>query len=221
MPEGPEVYILCEALKYLDLTVEPYGKHLLYKDLDGRCYDITFGLYGKIFVSKTEKGYDIQKTGCSPLTGDIKHIQSFDYVKSKLGVDWISSSKDALLKVVQEWKVKSKKIAALLLDQHEICGIGVAWGSEILNKAGIHPTELACNVDIEKLVDAMIYIKNESISIYRNISLYDPVDFANKWFRNLYLVRDMKVYKTGKEVSVSGRTFYTITGNFPALAPNA
>ena len=208
MPEGPEVFILGDVLRYLDLTIETYGKHLLYKDNAGRCYDITFGLIGKIIVIKTSEGYDIQKVTNTPLSGDIRHIPDFESIKSNLGVDWVTGSREDIERVVTSWTSRPKKIGALLLDQHEICGIGVAWGSEILHTAGISPIDLANTIDVNRLVDAIINKRDYSISQYKNISIGDPEYFANRWFGNLYNVREMEVYKIGKEVMVSGRKFY-------------
>lgn len=210
MPEGLEVFMLGDILKYLEIDIKTHGKHLLYRDTGGRCYDITFGLVGKIHLSKTDTGYDIQKLSNTPLSGDIRHIPDFESIIKNLGVDWVSASREQLLAVIDTWKDRPKKIAALLLDQHEIAGIGVAWGSEILHRASIHPTALADTVNMETLVNAMIDIRDHGIAMYRNISVGDPEYFANRWFGNLYNVRKMEVYKVGKEVSVSGRKFYTM-----------
>ena len=208
MPEGLEVFMLGDVLRYLDIDVKTHGKHLLYRDTAGRCYDITFGLVGKINLLKTSEGYDIQKLTNTALSGDIRHIPDFESIVDNLGVDWVSGTREDIERVVSSWSTRSKKIGALLLDQHEICGIGVAWGSEILHVAGISPSAMANVIDTRKLVDAILDKRDESMSQYKNISIGDPEYFVSRWFGNLYNVRDMKVYKIGKEVVISGRKFY-------------
>lgn len=210
MPEGLEVFMLGDVLRYLDIDVKTHGKHLLYRDTAGRCYDITFGLVGKINLLKTSEGYDIQKLTNTALSGDIRHIPDFESIVDNLGVDWVSGTREQMLEVVKKWSDRPKKIAALLIDQHEISGIGVAWGSEILHHASIHPTTLANTVDMDVLVDAMVEIRDHGIAMYMNISIGDPEYFANRWFGNLYNVRKMEVYKVGKEVNVAGRKWWTM-----------
>jgi formamidopyrimidine-DNA glycosylase len=208
MPEGPEIASLCKRLKILGLDVETIGKHLLYKNSRNECFDISFGLVGKIKLIKSADGYDIEKITTSSLSGDIRQVPDFDSVIKNLGVDWLSSDRESLLKVVQSWSGRNKKIAALLIDQHDIAGIGVAWGSEILDFASIHPSTPATEVDIERLVDSIISIGEKAMEVYDNYD-EEPEKFVDRWFINLYSVRRMESYKKGNTVMVSGRKFYT------------
>ena len=209
MPESPEITSLCKRLKILGLEVETVGKHLLYKNSRNECFDISFGLVGKIKLINTVEGYDIEKITTSSLSGDIRQVPDFQSVIENLGVDWLSSDKASLLKVVETWSTRPKKIASLLIDQHEIAGIGVAWGSEILANALIHPASLATEINPEALVDSMISIRETVMKLYDNYD-EEPERFIDRWFINLYFIRRMKSYKKGTVVMVSGRKFYTL-----------
>ena len=208
MPEGPEVFILAEVLKCLNMKAEAYGKHLLYTNPEGRNYDITFGLVGKISLLKLDNGYDIQKTVNTPLSGDIRFIPDFSSIKTNLGINWMTCEKEEVKKVVVEWSTRAKKIGALLLEQGEICGIGVAWGSEILHSAEIMPTDLANTINVDKLVDSIMIKQAYIREAYLNCIDGDYEYFVSRWFGNIYKTRHMEIYKKGKEVMVSGRKFY-------------
>ena len=208
MPESPEISSLCKRLKMLGLEVESIGKHILYKNSRNECFDISFGLVGKIKLLKTIDGYDIEKISTSSLSGDIRQIPNFKSIVDNLGIDWLTSDKINLLTVVQSWSSRAKKIASLLIDQHEISGIGVAWGCEILNDASIHPSALANGINIEKLVDSMISIRESAMKVYDNYD-QDPEKFVEDWYKNLYFIRRMNVYNKGTVVMISGRKFYT------------
>ena len=213
MPEGPEVLMLSKAFKHLGFETEAIGKHLLIKDLHtGIRFDISFGLVGKITV---DENLNITKVINNQLpSGDMKEIISFHEVAENLGIDWLSSSRSDIQNVVTKWTSRKKQIGSLLLDQHEICGIGIAWGSEILHKAGINPSEKA-NTFIflsltDPLIDAIISTKEKVIKLYSQVLKQDGRLFVNGWFNNLYKIREssMSIYKKGIEVTVSGRTFY-------------
>jgi formamidopyrimidine-DNA glycosylase len=213
MPEGLEVFILSKAMKSLGFECSSYGKHLLIKELhNGEKYDISFGLIGKI---KLDKNLKIQKIENNEIpSGDMKKINSYEEAKEKLGIDWVKATKEEISEIVYKWKNRKKQIGALLIEQNELCGIGVAWASEILHNAKINPTEKAHTLEflnlIEPLINSIIYIRDKMIKNYlQNIGV-DNIKFVNEWFENLYKIRekDMKVYKKGDEIKVGGRIFY-------------
>ena len=213
MPEGPEVYILAKSLKSLGYHVESCGKHILLKDWNtGINYDISFGIAGRldVQVDKTIKKIDHPNLP----SGDMKIIESFNETKYALGVDWLTATRDEIKGVVDSWAHRKKQIGALLLDQHEICGIGVAWGSEILGECGIRPTEKANLLNFlnlsDSLVDSIINIREKIVKIYSDTLKGCMKSFAQRWFENLYSIRKLKFYKSvnAEQVSVSGRIFY-------------
>ena len=108
---------------------------------------------------------------------------------------------------VSKWFKSKKKLAGLMLDQSKISGIGVAWGSEILFKAGLRPDMRSCDQNLSNLVDSILYIRNKIKNIYEN-ELKDKEFLINNWFENLYQVREMKIYKKGSKLEVLGRSWW-------------
>lgn len=210
MPEGPEVYILAKAMKTIGFDAHSYGKHLFVKDWHtGEIYDISFGLMGKIRIDADKHIKKLIRKGIP--SGDMKKVKSFEEGKSKLGVDWMTASKDELKLVIDGWANRKKQIGALLLDQHEICGMGVAWVSEILHVCNIRPDEKPHTFDFlgiyEIFFEALLSVRERARKDYI-VSLSNPQMVIDHWFENLYAIRKMVVFKKGKEFSVSGRIFY-------------
>ena len=213
MPEGPEVYMLAKAFKILGFEAESCGKHLLYKDLHtGKRFDISFGLVGKIQIDSNLNITKIQNDKIP--SGELKEITSFKEIKSKLGVDWLKATREDIEDIVHRWSSRKKQIGALLLDQHEISGIGIAWGSEILNTSNINPNERSSIFELlnlsTPLVDAILSTREKALKLYTNVLTANASKFINNWYTNLYTAREesMNVYKKGTEMIVSGRTFY-------------
>lgn len=94
-----------------------------------------------------------------------------------------------------------------MLDQTKIAGIGVAWGSEILFKAGLRPDMRACDQNLSTLADSILYIRNHIKNIYEK-ELKDPEQLINDWSDNLYQVREMQIYKKGSKIEVLGRSWW-------------
>lgn len=205
MPEGPEVWILSEAInKYYskDKTASA-GKHLIIKDINE---DWSFGLTGKVEIDDND---ELHKLESGWLYG------AKDKDDKKLGIDWMQTNKSELEKVVDEWKTSKKMLGTLLLDQSKISGIGVAWGSEILFEADLKPNKKACDQapSLERLVDAMLKIRKEIKTDYKKEltkckTKENVKQFVNGWYDNLYEIRKMNVYKKGKKIQVSGRNWY-------------
>lgn len=204
MPEGPEIYALSLSLNLARIPSQSYGKHVFIRD---SLEDWTFGLSGKVILDCNQKltkrrGY---------ISGSIKHADSLDALiqKNKLGIDWMTASQSDLEHIITSWRDSRKKLGALLLDQSQISGIGVAWGSEALHIAKLRPDVSARDQDLKKLAPALIKIRNEIKKIYTEIiEESDPLEFVNNWFDNLYNVRKMKVYKVGTPVEVAGRKWW-------------
>ena len=212
MPEGPEVYILSKALKDLAFETKSIGKHLLLTDWNnGEKLDYSFGLVGKIFL---KDDMSIEKI-TNPLIPS-GNISTFQESKTNLGIDWMMASKEDLEVVVKSWLNRKKQIGALLLDQSEIAGIGVAWASEILFDCKISPTIKANMFTFlnlkDKFLDSLVSVRDKIKKIYCNFlaKSTDKKLFVNQWFNNLYTQREpyMKIFKKGSEVKVSGRIFY-------------
>ncbi len=206
MPEGPEVWILSKAINsfYSNSNTFSFGKHLIVQNLKE---DWSFGLNGKVGVSSLN---ELVKIDTGWINGDkIKYEESI----KELGIDWMNASKEELDHEVTNWVKSKKKLAGLILDQSKICGIGVAWGSEILFNANLRPDIRACDQVLTNLVDSIIYVRNNIQETY-NLVLNKTLDdlklrvFINEWFDNLYIIREMKVYKKGSKLQVLGRSWW-------------
>lgn len=214
MPEGLEVYILGKALGDVGIVCQAIGKHLIIKHpYTGEWHDYTFGLAGKIKIH--EKTLEIKKVNHSRIvSGDVQKVNHIDDVKSKLGIDWLSATRSEFEVVVRSWLSRKKQIGSLLIDQKEICGIGVTWASEILHMAKINPglkTNLLQFLDLIKgLLDAIISVREKYLKIYLQCITKDRRKFINSWFGNLYEERKkyLQVYGKGQVQKISGREFF-------------
>ena len=207
MPEGPEVWMLSKMINgfYSNDNTISIGKHLIIKDIKE---DWSFGLNGKVKINENNK---LVKVETGWIKGDKKQYEH------SISLDWMTASKKELEEEVQKWKSSKKKLATLILDQSKICGIGVAWGSEILYNAKLNPNLKACEQSLDKLVDSMIEICTQIQNTYIGFYLYNHYDYDNKdnlkelindWFDNLYKIRKMNIYKKGTKIQVSGRSWW-------------
>ena len=164
--------------------------------------DWSFGLNGKVKINENNVLVKIE-TGW--IYGDKKTFEK------SIGLDWMTASKKELEEEVQKWTKSKKKLASLILDQSKICGIGVAWGSEILYKAKLNPDLKAYDQSLDKLVDSMIEMRIQIEDTYINL-YYDNKDnlkeLINDWFENLYKIRKMNIYKKGSKIHILGRSWW-------------
>uniref|UniRef100_A0A6C0KTR4 Formamidopyrimidine-DNA glycosylase H2TH DNA-binding domain-containing protein n=1 Tax=viral metagenome TaxID=1070528 RepID=A0A6C0KTR4_9ZZZZ len=214
MPEGIEVFILAKVLKDIGYVCHSLGKHLiLTHPYTGELYNYTFGLAGRVKIN--EGSLELIKINHPRIvSGEMTKINNVKEVEEKLGIDWMFATREQLEIVIRSWLGRKKQIGALLIDQKEICGIGVTWASEILHISKIHPTlktNLLQFLDlINGLLDAIISTREKYVKIYYRIITKDRKKFVNSWFHNLYEERKnyLKVYGKGEILRVSGRNFY-------------
>jgi formamidopyrimidine-DNA glycosylase len=219
MPEGPEVWILRKAISqyYNDIIVFCHGKHL-YLEHDKYLEEYTFGLTGKVEINdETDK---LTKKQIGFCYGDYSIISKEEEIFNKLGPSFMEMDHIDCSKLVETWRSSRKLLGALLLDQKIISGIGVAWGSELLHKANLVPDKKACEQNLDNLVLAFLEIQEYCKNIYSKYlsqqilnSSCDDVKrvlktFINGWYKNLYKVREMSVYKKGKQCKTGGRTWW-------------
>lgn len=194
MPEGVEVYVLAKVLKNLGVECISCGKHLLLKDPQtGELQDMSFGLYGRIHLSRDFK---ISKTTVQDKPcGYVKPIKTFDEVKEKLGVDWMKLTLDQTIVIIRSWTRRKKNISALLTDQTEIAGIGSYWVNKILMHAIIDPKTKANLLDffsmVEPLSRSIIHVRDNAVKLYLQSVPKDERAFVNSWCENLYSKRSL------------------------------
>jgi formamidopyrimidine-DNA glycosylase len=203
MPEGPEVWILSRAINahFNEQKSLSYGKHLFILDAKENW---SFGLTGKVQLN--DYG-NLVKVNNGWLYGDDLTYEKLEDDIGKLGIDFMTADDLAIRNEVDTWRKSKKKLAGLMLDQTNISGIGVAWGSEILYRVGLRPDVKTCDQNLSKLADSILYIRNHIKNIYEK-ELKEPTSLVNNWFENLYQVRDMQVYKKGSKVEVLGRSWW-------------
>lgn len=218
MPEGPEVWILNKAIcKYYGENVSTsIGKHLIVhsgynQGNDGIIW--SFGFDGKILIDENNKLYKPMEENW--IFGKNEILNSSGNIFKQLSlsnIDWMTSTYDEINDFVKKLSKVRGKLGPALINQNKISGIGVAWGSEILHRAGLRPDVSANYQDLSRLPETIIEIREEIKKIYETeLNKYDQIkDFIEEWFENLYKIRNMKVYKVGKKMTISGRTWWLI-----------
>jgi formamidopyrimidine-DNA glycosylase len=210
MPEGPEIWILNKAIcKYYDQNISrSFGKHLIVQsDYNKTNYDIiwSFGLNGKISIDENNKLY-------KPMEDSWIFGNNEIYVTSVTnGIDFMTATLEELNEFVNKLVKLKAKLGPTLINQNKISGIGVAWGSEILHRAGLRPDEPANSQDLSNLAIVMIEVREEIKMIYENELEQQQMDvkkFIEDWFENLYRIRNMKIYKIGRKINISGRNWW-------------
>ena len=207
MPEGPEIAILCDALKayYPERYFDCYGKHLFYQNTKNDLIENwSFGLNGKVKIDENDALTKV-------MTGFV--YGAIEFNTTKIGKCWLKTEDNLIKEEINKWTKSRKALGGLLLDQNLISGIGIAWGSEILHKAGLRPDLKACEQDLSNLYEALVDVRNYVINLYKsyfkNITKKEDVkEFINGWYTNLYSIRNMEIYKKGKEIKVAGRTWH-------------
>ena len=210
MPEGPEVWILSQAINaaQIGITTRSFGKHLLVKHADGTIEDWSFGLNGRVNIDSENK---LNKVNAGWIPGDVIQIKDWNSESTRFGKDWMNASEEELQDIILKWVKSKKKVAGLMLEQSMIAGIGVAWGSEILFRADVRPDGRGCDQILKNLLKSMIEVREEIKKSYLDLlekNKDNIKSFVNEWFYNLYDERNMKIYKVGSQVKVLGRNWW-------------
>jgi len=210
MPEGPEIWILSEAINkyYHSNKTISYGKHLFVfiNSINTEGENWFFGLNGTVKINDNN---ELLKMDTGWIYGNKNEFKNYDFEIQSLGLDWMTSSKEKLQSEVNRWIKSTRKLAGLMVDQTKISGIGVAWGSEILFKAGLRPDMRACDQNLSNLVDCMLIIRENIKKKYsEQLDEDNCKQFINDWFYNLYDIREMIIYKKGSKLEVLGRSWW-------------
>jgi hypothetical protein len=216
MPEGPEVKALEMALARCGVPSRARAKALL---VGGKRF--TFGLFGRVRLVRDEGAGELRvikvatpRVPCGDVVDAVDAGPRDDGEGKDDAIDWVSASREQLRAATAQWATRSKCLAALLLEQTPIAGIGLAWGCEILHAAGgLQPGVAANKQDLRRLVDAMCTVRDAAMACYTAAvaSAADPVELVNGWFKNLYASRAdlMRVYGKGStQVRVGGRAWW-------------
>ena len=142
------------------VAVEAYGKHLLY-EFDGRRYvHVHLGLFGKIWTAETpapppgpnvrmrletDEWYSdlVGPTRCRLIDGDQRAT-----LLARLGPDPLRRGGDG--SVAYRRMVRSRQpVAALLMDQTVVAGIGNVYRAELLFRATLDPFRPGAQIDAD------------------------------------------------------------------------
>jgi formamidopyrimidine-DNA glycosylase len=206
MPEGPEIWILSKAINeyYSQQKTKAYGKHLFLLD---KKENWSFGLTGNVEINDSNN--ELVKLDIGWIYGDKIKYENLNDETEKLGIDFMTADETLIRAEVDKWIKSKKKLAALILDQSKISGIGVAWGSEILSRAELRPDMRTCDQVVNKLSDSILYIREQIKNIYeKELKENGPFELIDCWFDGLYEIREMKVYKKGSGIKVLSRTWW-------------
>jgi len=213
MPEFAEVWILGEALRrVLSLSTSEVFSHgkMLFLHKEGKLVQLTFGLHGGV----TLEGDEVTHVKRTAISGGWKKVCESDLPTSTCVM---KLDADGWNEIKKKWSKKRKQIGALLLEQDSLAGIGLAYASESLGKADIHPTRHANSLtDVEwKVLESALFSVREDVSSryeehIRGMDERELRVFVHDWFENLYKVRCLEVYKGKNTIRVlsGGRQYY-------------
>jgi len=225
MPEGPEIYFLSNIINSKSNSNDTnnysscsYGKQLFISN-NGINEKWSFGLTGGIKINEDNI---FTKTKNGNINGDITTYESIANEEKKLGLDFMTATEQEFNEEINKWKKSKSKLGGLLLTQTKIAGIGVAWGSEILNRCELRP-DLKANEQDLTMLGRIIYFYQDHIKENYNRILDDCIntyrdgefetnkrEIINTWPQLFYSKREplMSVYKKGKKVVVTNRTWW-------------
>jgi len=204
MPEGPEVWILAQAVRQVPSyeSVFSHNKQLVLPHLNQVW---SFGLTGTVAL---EEGRLIKRNS-GFLPGS---ICEGEFNEPTTSVAWMTASREELQEMVhRRFETSRKALGALLLDQNLIGGIGVAWGSELLFRLKLRPEVSAKRQNLEELALQLVQLRSEVQELYQTVLAQGPAQaFTNGWYHNLYASREplLQVYKKGEPIQVYGRTWW-------------
>lgn len=142
-------------------AIEAFGKHLFY-EFDGRRYvHVHLGLFGKVWTARqpaaaarrtvrmrleVEDWYAdlVGPTRCQLVDGDQRQA-----IVRRLGPDPLRRDADpdvALARIVRS----SQPVAALLMDQSVVAGIGNVYRAELLFRAGVDPFRRGADLTVDE-----------------------------------------------------------------------
>lgn len=215
MPEGPEIWILNKAIcQYYGTDMsESFGKHIIVQAEYNQSNHTTiwsFGINGKIALDENNKLCKLSSDGWMFGNNAIINHSETIHDKFKMSkINFMTATLDELNDYANKLKKSRGKLGPLITNQNKISGIGVAWGSEILHRAGLRPDESANSQDLSNIATVMFEIREEIKCIYESeLEQWSLKKFIENWFENLYEIRNMKIYGIGEKINVGGRTWW-------------
>lgn len=144
-------------------SIEAWGKHLFYEWDHGKILHIHLGLFGRfrrhrgLSPAPTDGTRLALSTGehtlylSGPTTCEIVDLEMRDDITADLGPDPLRdhSRNQAVAHVTERLGRRTVPVAASMLDQTVLSGIGNVYRAEILFRVGVNPLERSKDVDEE------------------------------------------------------------------------
>ncbi|MBF2078031.1 MAG: endonuclease VIII [Synechococcales cyanobacterium T60_A2020_003] len=241
-----EVFFAFEHLKIYEsqltgrivTAVKPRGKALLTQFDNGLSIYSHNQLYGKWMIRKARQLpttqrqlrlaiHTAKKSALLYSASDIEVLDDLEIAQhpflSKLGPDVLDDDTpfETVAAQVQSPKFRRRRLAALLLDQQFLCGLGNYLRSEVLFMAGIHPLHRPCDCSehqLTNLAQAAIALTRQSYEtggITNDLAIASELRSQGKkrWeYRHWVFYRDGRpCFRCGTTIlkdTVSGRRCY-------------
>ena len=146
-------------------------------------------------------------------------VLDIPFVKNNSGLDVLNSrpSDEDTLAYISQNKFQSKSLAALLLDQKFILGMGNYLRSEVLFLSRIHPNAKIADLDIKKLKALARYINLVMIQAYEHKGITNDLERAKKMKLRKFFFEDYRFWVFNRE----NATCYTCKTSIKRIEKNS
>ena len=205
------------------LSIEAYGKHLLYEFQNNQVLHIHLGLFGRIRrrklpVEDARGAVRVRLVGNThfidingPTICEIMDEEAKSKLIRRIGPDLLRKDADPN-KFFDRVKSSKAKIGTLLMDQSVLAGIGNIYRTELLWRQSIHPNTLGKEIKKSQLeslwIDARALLK---VGVKQNkiITNLNKTGNAKKGSLNIYKKkRCPKCRGAISKIEISGRTAF-------------
>lgn len=188
------------------ISIEAFGKHLLYNWTDGLRMHIHLGLYGKYRIHKNpapeprgavriraigaERTFDLN----GPNQCELISKTDYETLRGRIGQDPLRDDADPE-KIWERIRKSRSTIGQLLLNQSLFAGIGNIYRTEILFLLSIHPERLGKEISREEfdaIWDCCVRLLQTGMKYNRIITVEHPVAALTRLKRG----QRFNIYKT-------------------------
>ena len=205
------------------LTVEAYGKHLLYEFKNDQFLHIHLGLFGRIKCRKLPveeaKGKVrvrlVGKTHFVDINGptvcEILEKVAKSILIDRIGPDLLRTDADPN-KFFERVNSSRSKIGTLIMDQSVVAGIGNIYRTEVLWRQNIHPNILGKDLNrtqLENLWDDAKALLEVGVKRNKIITNFKKAGSVNKDSLNIYKRKKCpRCLGAISKIAISGRDTY-------------
>lgn len=189
-------------------AVEAHGKHLFYVFEGGRTIHVHLGLYGRFFRRRSPAppprattrlrlegaAWTVDLVG--PTACDLVTKEERDAIHARLGPDPLREG-DGPAPVVARLAASAVPIAAALLDQSVLAGVGNVYRAEVLHLVKLHPDTPSCAVPpatIRRMWKLLVGLMRRGVEERRIVTTQGPT-----------LAKPRRLVPRGERLHVYGR----------------